>query len=283
MPARAREMSDTNHTAIRQVTPGQWARSIFIPLLPIFAVFLGGATAKWAEGIVVALLGAFLIFQPPRRSLGWGINLVFTAFAICALVGFLPQHWFFLPQWRNAVTEDVLIALPNSLTPQPWITASCFLSLFAGLCWLYRVSAQELELRTARFQLRLFAAGVVFLAALSILLYLTHHTLPFWNNARGFGPFPNRNQTGDLFGVSSVLILAAAQDDIRYRRKGWLLWALALVAVIAAIILNFSRAGVVLLIGASALWVAGVAFCVGTSTRTLAVRISLAASFVLLL
>ncbi len=276
-------MMEKNQTAIRRITGGQWARSLFIALLPIFAVLLGGATAKSAEGIVVALLGAFLIFQPPRRSLGWLTNLVFLAFALCALVSFLPYTWFFVPQWRTAMVQDLGITLPNTLTLQPWITAGCFVNLFAALCWLYRVSSQELELRVVRFQLRLFAAGVVFLAALSIVLYLTHHALPFWNNARGFGPFSNRNQTADLFGVSSVLILASAQDAIRYGRKSWILWGIALVIVIVAIVLNFSRAGIVLLVAASALWVAAVALRLGSSSRGFAVRISLAVSFVLLL
>jgi O-antigen ligase len=276
-------MTEKNHTAIHRVTPAQWARGLFIALLPIFAVFLGGGTSKWAEGIVVALFGLFLIFQPPRRSLGWLTNLAFLAFALCALVSFLPHTWFFIPQWRTAMTQDVGITLPDTLSPQPWITGGSFLSLFAGMCWLYRVSAQDLELRAARFQLRLFATGVVFIAALSVLLYLTHHAPDFWNNARGFGPFPNRNQTADLFGVSSVLILASAQNDIRYRRKSWMLWTVALGIIITAIILNFSRAGVVLLVATSAVWVAAVALRLGSPGRGLAVRISLACSFILLL
>ncbi|MBV9009671.1 MAG: O-antigen ligase family protein [Verrucomicrobia bacterium] len=269
--------------AIRRVTPAQWARSLFIALLPIFAVFLGGATAKWAEGIIVALLGAFLLVQPPRRSLGWRLNLIFLLFGVCALVSFLPQAWFFIPQWRTAMSRDLGIALPSTLSPQPWITAGCFVSLLAGMCWLYRVAAQQLELRVARFQLRLFAGGIVFIAALSILLYLTQHSPSFWINARNFGPFPNRNQTGDLFGVSSVLILAAGQDSIRYRRNTWILWAIALLIVIAAIIIDFSRAGVVLLVAATALWVAGVALRIGSTTRRTALPIALAASFILLL
>lgn len=274
-------MPENHQTVIHRVTPAQWARGLFMALLPILAVFLGGATAKWAEGLVVALLGVFIIFQPPKRSLGWLTNLVFLAFAFCALVSFLPHTLFFMPQWRTSMTQDFGIVLPNTLSPQPWITGTCFLSLFAAMCWLYRVASQELELRAARFQLRLFAGGVVFVAALSILLYLTHHPPEFWTNARGFGPFPNRNQTADLLGISSVLILASAQNDIRYRRTGWIVWAFALIIVVAAIILNFSRAGVVLLVAASAIWVAAVAFRIGSGN--LAVRISLAASFVLLL
>ena len=207
--------------AIHHPVPAQWARSFFLALLPVLAVFLGGATSKWAEGIIVAFFGAFLVFQPPRRSLGWKINATFLAFALCALVSFLPQTWFFTPDWRTALTNDFGIALPATVTPQPWLTAGGFASLVAGLCWLYRVSAQELELRVARLQLQLFASGIVAIAALSILLYLTDHSIPSWNNPRNFGPFLNRNQTADLFGVTSVLILASAQDDIRHGRKRW--------------------------------------------------------------
>jgi O-antigen ligase len=270
--------------AIHRPVPAQWARSFFLALLPVLAVFLGGATSKWAEGIIVAFFGAFLVFQPPRRSLGWKINATFLAFALCALVSFLPQTWFFTPDWRAALTNDFGIALPATVTPQPWLTAGCFASLVAGLCWLYRVSAQELELRVARFQLQLFASGIVAIAALSILLYLTHHSIPSWNNPRNFGPFLNRNQTADLFGVTSVLILASAQDDIRHARKRWILWAIALIIVIAAISLNFSRAGIVILVAASAIWIATVAVRLDAPTRAgAACRISLAVSFLLLL
>ena len=270
--------------AIHHPVPAQWARSFFLALLPVLAVFLGGATSKWAEGIIVAFFGAFLVFQPPRRSLGWKINATFLAFALCALVSFLPQTWFFTPDWRTALTNDFGIALPATVTPQPWLTAGGFASLVAGLCWLYRVSAQELELRVARLQLQLFASGIVAIAALSILLYLTHHSIPSWNNPRNFGPFLNRNQTADLFGVTSVLILASAQDDIRHGRKRWILWAIALSIVITAICLNFSRAGIVILVAASAIWIATVALRLDAPTRAgAACRISLAVSFLLLL
>src|SRR5438270_5547692 len=278
-------MEETNASAItHHPVPAQWARSFFIALLPVFAVFLGGATSKWAEGIVVALLGLFLIFQPPRRSLGWKINTVFFAFALCSLVSFLPQAWFFTPDWRTALQNDFGIKLPSTVTPQPWVSLGCFASLVAALCWLYRVSAQELELRVARFQLRLFAAGIVAIAALSILVYLTRQSVPFWRNERNFGPFLNRNQTADLFGLTSVLILASGQDDIRHGRKRWVFWIIALAIVIAAICLNFSRAGILILLASSAIWIATVALRLGAPARACtACRISLAVSFLLIL
>ncbi len=78
-------MEEPASHATHHPVPAQWARSVFLALLPVLAVFLGGATSKWAEGIIVAFFGAFLIFQPPRRSLGWKINATFLAFALCAL------------------------------------------------------------------------------------------------------------------------------------------------------------------------------------------------------
>ncbi len=244
----------------------------------MFACFLGGATQKWAEAIVVAILGIYLLVRPPRLSLGPATNSVLAALVILAAVGFLPHNWFMLPAWRTAIINDFNIPLGSMLTPQPWITLGCLISFIAGLSWLYVVATQELELRSVRFQLRLFAAGIVALAALCVLLYWAHVSPPFWMNQRGFGPFPNRNQTGDLFGLTAIIILAAGQEDISHGRKRWIGWLLALAIVVAAIILNFSRAGIAILVVGSALWIGAVALRHGSTAR-----IAVGISFLLIL
>jgi hypothetical protein len=43
----------------------------------VLACFFGGATAKWAEGIVIVFLGLILLADPPRRSLGLFLNVIF--------------------------------------------------------------------------------------------------------------------------------------------------------------------------------------------------------------
>src|SRR5438445_6159332 len=101
--------------ATHHPVPSQWARSVFLALLPVLAVFLGGATSKWAEGIIVAFFGAFLVFQPPRRSLGWKINATFLAFALCALVSFLRRPWFLTSIWVTALRKFFGFALPATL------------------------------------------------------------------------------------------------------------------------------------------------------------------------
>ena len=249
-----------------------------LALLPALACFLGGGTEKWAEGVVLALLGFYLLVQPPRLSLGLATNCVLAALVLLGAVAFLPAHWFFFPAWRTAVIHDLGISLPQTVSPQPWITAGAFVSLIGGLCWLYLVATANAELRAVRFLLRLFVSSIVFLAAISILLYWSHSAFPFWINQRGFGPFPNRNQTGDLFGIASIVLLACGQDDIRRGRIRWIFWLLGLGVLVAALVLNFSRAGIAILVGGSIFWIVVV-----TLRQRSSARFALGVSFILVL
>jgi len=264
---------------VRDDSPsGRWLSHVFIALLPMLACFLGGGTQKWGEGIVVALLGLYLTVSPPRFSLGLAINLVLVAILIWSAIACLPASWFYQPTWRAAYINDFGISIPATLSSQPWITLTCLCSFVAGLSWLYIVSAQQLELREARLQLRLFTAGIVILAAICILFWLRHTSFPFWHNERNFGPFPNRNQTGNLFGLTAIMILACGQDDLRKGRKRWILWGAALGLMIAAIILNFSRAGIGILVAGSSLWLG-----IFSLRQRSPSRIALVVSFLLLL
>src|SRR6266699_5233706 len=156
----------------------RWIANATVASLPVLAYFLGGATQKWEEGVVITLLALYLLARPPRFSLGALTNLVLLTLFILAAVAFLPASWFFQPEWRAALVNDFRIQLPSTLTAQPWITLTYLLSFAAGLSWLYVVSAQDLELREVRFQLRLFTSGIALLAAISIALCWAHTTLP---------------------------------------------------------------------------------------------------------
>jgi O-antigen ligase len=256
----------------------RWIANATIALLPVLACFLGGATRKWEEGLVITLLALCLVVRPPRFSLGALTNLVLLTLFILTAIAFLPARWFFQPEWRAAFVNDLGIQLPSTLTPQPWITLSYLASFAAGLSWLYVVSTQDLELREARFQLRLFTSGIALLAAICIAFYLAHTTVSFWHNEQNFGPFPNRNQTGDLFGLTAIMILACGQDDLRKRRKRWIVWILALVLIVIAIVLNFSRSGIGILFAGSAFWLGAFAFRQRSPSR-----LALGVSFLLLL
>src|SRR2546423_6056883 len=262
--------SKTRHTrtsASFTGAPARWWLNVAVPALPVLACFLGGATQKWSEGIVVAVLGLMLLIQPPKVSWGLTLNLVLLALLVSAATAFLPANWFLQPAWRTALVEDFGINLPGTLSPQPWISLGCFLSFLAGLSWLYYMSTLDLDLRDVRTQLRVFAFGVACLTALCIALRAGHTALSFWHNERGFGPFPNRNQTANLFGLSAIVILACGQEDIRKGRKRWILWLIALAVIVAGIVLDFSRAGVLLLVAGSGLWLGAFALRKGSAAR----------------
>jgi hypothetical protein len=244
----------------QNVAVTRWIANATIALLPVLACFLGGTTQKWEEGLIITLLALCLLVRPPRFSLGALTNLVLLALFILGAVAFFPARWFYQPEWRAALVSDFGIQLPSTLTPQPWITLGYLVSFAAGLSWLYIVSTQDLERREVRFQLGLFTSGIAFLAAISIALHLARTTLSFWHNDQNFGPFPNGNQTGALFGIAAIVILACAQDDLRKRRKRWIVWILELVLIGAAIILNFSRSGIAILMAGSAFWFGALAF-----------------------
>ena len=271
-------VSDSTSEHKRTISAGQWAGNIFIALLPVFASFLGGGTQKWAEGMILSLFGLYLVARPPRVSLGLATNLVLVALVALAAVAFLPANWFFLPAWRQSLMNDFGIRLESTVSPQPWVTAGCLISFIAGIAWLYVVAGQEIGLRSTRFQVRLFVTGIIFLAAICIAFYLAHQALPFWINERGFGPFPNRNHTADLFAISAIVLLACGQDDLRHGRKTWPFWLMALAVLIAAINIGYSRAGVLILIGGSAMWIVAVALRLRSPAP-----IAIGASFLLLL
>src|SRR6476659_4479051 len=86
--------------------PARWWLNLAVPMLPVLACFLGGATVKWSEGIIVALFGLMLLVRPPKVSLGWALNVILLGLLACAATAFLPSNWFLQPAWRTALIED---------------------------------------------------------------------------------------------------------------------------------------------------------------------------------
>lgn len=240
--------------------PAATLTAAILPVLVTIAVFLGGATQRWSEGIVLGFFGLLLVVRPVRISLGPVLNTAALLFLALALAAFLPARWLSLPPWRIALSKDFGVLLPATISAQPWMTLDSFLLLLAGLAWVYYISTFDAPMRDIRLSARIFAAGIVAISALSIFLYLRHEALPFWHNPAGFGPFPNRNQTGDLFGISALVVLACMEDDFRRRHKRWLLWLPGLGLLIAALVIDLSRSGIIILVIGAAAWLSRFAF-----------------------
>src|SRR5438093_11848003 len=97
----------------------RWIANATVASLSVLACFLGRATQKWEEGIVITLLAIYLLVRPPRFSLGALTNLVLLTLFILAAVAFLHASWFFEPVWRAVVV--ICFRLGLTLTPQPCV------------------------------------------------------------------------------------------------------------------------------------------------------------------
>ncbi len=234
--------------------------AISLPFLVVGAAFLGGTTQRWSIALVLGCFSALLLLRPPRFSLGPALNTVALLFGALAAAAFLPARWFVLPPWRIALTKDFGVQLASTVTVQPWLTVEGMILLGAGLCWIYYVATLDASLRDIRLAALLYSAGIIALAALCLYLHYRGTALPFWHNERGFGPFPNRNQTGNLFGISTLVVLGCMQDDFRRGHKRWLLWLFGVGVLTAALILAFSRAGILILIVGVTAWLVRLAF-----------------------
>ena len=220
-----------------------------LALFPLVCVFLGGTTVRWSQGFALAMLGALLAYAPPRFSVGWKLNLTLAAFAALTLTAYLPAHWFATSFWRATLRDDLGIVLPSTLTPQPWMTAESAILFLAGICWFYMMGTVNWSAAERLRAGRVFAAGLVMLAGVCLLLPLVGIVMPIWPNERHFGPFPNRNQTADFFAVGSLPVLACVLLAFRRGRdRAAAAWAGGWLVVATAAFDSFSRAGVILLI-----------------------------------
>ncbi len=225
------------------------------PLIPLAAVLLDGGTTRWSQSLLLLAVGVLLAAAPPRFSVGRTLNVVLGSLLLLAGTAFLPARWFLTPLWRAALTDDFATALPGTLSPQPFVSAECAVLFVAGAAWFYLMTTWQWRPADRLRAGRVFAGGVVALAALFLALHHLDLVPPIWHNERHFGSFPNRNQTADFLALGSIVILACAQLAwLADRQREAVGWALGWIVVALALFDSFSRAGVVLLFGQVAVY-----------------------------
>lgn len=214
-------------------------------LLTLLASFLGGSTELWAQAVISLGAGLLLVLFPPRRSLGLVPNVCFAVFMLLGLAAFLPANILPVEDWRAALARFG-VSLPATHTPQPWITLQSVLLFTLILAWAYYLFAQE-QWRTLRDRTWVaYAIGGLILATLLIVCFVTKKRIPFWPDVPEFGFFPNRNQTSNVLGICGIMIYALGLQRFQEHHKHWWLWFVSLTLICWALILNYSRAGIVL-------------------------------------
>ena len=229
---------------------GRWG----IVGLTLLALVLGGTTELWEQSTLLVLGALFMLVIPPRRLPGAVPMFLSAALLILALTAFLPAAWFPSPPWRQHLAGNAQVVLPATRTPQPWLTAQACGFLFAGLAWAAYLLGQTWD-RHARFRAaQVLVAGVALLAALMTAAFCLDFHLAAWTQEENRGWFPNRNQTADVLAVCGVINYALIFDALRKRRLAAYLWFVTIALIGGALVVSYSRAGILMFFGGIALW-----------------------------
>jgi len=227
--------------------------AFFVTLLTLLAPALGGAVTLWAQAAICGATGLLFLFAPPKRSLGTLPNFAFAALMLLAVIAFLPAQSVSTPAWRSGLTS-LGVHLPNTISAQPFMTLEATALLFLELVWAYYVLAIDWSSAARRQAWVIFAIGTTALAATLIVSSLTKVRIPFWSLAPEYGFFPNRNHTSNVLGLGGVLVYALAFRAFGDRKLLFVAWLGALSVIACALILNYSRGGIILLIGGALVW-----------------------------
>lgn len=235
-------------------------RSAAIAGITLLALALGGSTELWAQAVIALLVAVQILLYPPRVALGilpTGLLLVFMGLALAA---FLPAEWGLLPEWRRHLAMDLHAPLGDLRTPQPWLTLQACGLLLIGLVWTYYLFAQEWSPAERSQTLRLFAAGVILLGAFAVVAYRTGYRVPGWTQEENRGWFPNRNQTADVLALAGIITYVVGFKRLEKKEWSGILWFAGLAVLGGALVVSYSRSGVLMIFCGIGFWHLGSLF-----------------------
>ncbi len=234
------------------VPPGGW----LLAGLLLLSVALAGSRPLWAQGVVTLCVGLLWAVWPPTRAPGKEVVWMIAALALAPLAAYLPQAWVHLPEWRNGLEAFRAIQASPFVTPQPWFTFHTWLLWLAGVALATWCASQQWDHYHRATLARLYAGGLVAIAAFAVYSYSTGNNPAIWQSEHKFGPFLNRNQWGTVLGMGGIAALALVHQSVRRRRKRAVaFWAASLALLAGAVVANGSRGGLlVLAAGCAAYW-----------------------------
>jgi len=226
---------------------------VLIVCLTLLAPIMGGSTVLWAKGVL--LLGAVLVlWLDPPRSLppAW---MLWTAgvLVLLPILAFVPVGWIGPASYRSALLEEVGLDLGGLLTVQPWMTLEAALMWYGGILWALALACRQWSLSRVTL-LRSFVGGMAGLALAALTCHAVGRMPEVWNPSTHFGFFPNRNQTGNVLALAGVVSLALGGRALLLGRLSAWTWFGVFLLLGFAVVVNGSRAGVLIFLGGSFIW-----------------------------
>lgn len=200
-------------------------------------------------GLLVFLLIGMAAQPPAVVPLSrWGNRLAIAFVALLLIKEFAPAAWFGSTVWRTAVTKEFSLEMPFTHHPEPGRAIDGMVAGVIGVIWFLWVRrlAVERENRAVLAWILVGAAAVVAVVSFATRspgseMIFGFRVTPGW---RGFGPFPNRNHSGNYFAMAAVLGCGCVTWAGLKRR--WILFGsgVAMVIVIViALLMTESRGG----------------------------------------
>jgi O-Antigen ligase len=217
---------------------------VLVTLLPIW---LGGGGDPVSQGWVLVVAGlVLLLFRNIDLLDRTSLWLCLAVFLLLLLDLLLPAALFGPEPWRERFGQAGIL-LNGTYAVQPFTSLKqvAVLAACAGWAiWMLSHCWSRPE-KTWLAMLFVFLASATAVYALGV--YWFKWPEPAWIPIQGFGPFPNRNQSGTFFGLTLALAVALAMRAFRKRRWGSLLvWTVLLGFDLVALVRADSRAGILI-------------------------------------
>ncbi|MEO6054797.1 MAG: O-antigen ligase family protein [Chthoniobacterales bacterium] len=148
--------------------------------------------------------------------------------------------------WRTQWEAMGAGNLTTFISPQPWVTFDWLPFFYGGLAMVWWILCHKPDNEQRRKLAIIFALLGIALVAVSLLAWTKHWSFALWPTDGTIGPFRSRNQMATLLSVLSILLVSLIHSDWRHGRARSIFWIFALCGTLVAIVLNYSRAGILL-------------------------------------
>jgi len=212
-------------------------------MMAVAAAWLAVGSQPWCQTLLLAALGALFLLVPPAGSFPRSLFFLSCLLLALAATAFLPAAW--LGASFRKPFQDQGIDLPWTYSPQPWLSFENLTLLVAGLLWTWNCFETKLSLQHRQFLISRYLFALGFVALATIFHHLTmSENLPAF--LQGVGQFENRNLTGDLLLMGGICSFAHGRSKIIKNKGAGIFWMIMTLVFLTAIILNGSRAALVL-------------------------------------
>ncbi len=254
-PVEANEEAESELDSVPHPQPA-WVAWVAASM-PVLICFLGTGRTPWAHGIAAALIGALALAFPPKTRVPLVMPALAALIVAFTLLPLVPLPWPHWPSWRTALVDDFQLALPSTWSIQPQVTLEAWTGMVVAGLWLFWAAFRPWSSADRTAAVRILAGGLAALAVASLVFRAAGWRPASWTpDAAGLGPYANRNHFSCLMVMATLLCLGAAYELQRRKNRLWMLYALGVIPAFATILLNTSRAGLILFFLALLAWIA---------------------------